>query len=220
MQHHTPAPPSDCAAAVAPAPSRAAASKYSAAVPSSNASAWVQSATVPAVASIRTDIPWASTAKRSLVVSPPFGAAHRLIASYRPCVMLMRLDIAGVNHQPLQVGVVGQGVQESLPCAVFLPIAEAIVRCPVSIVRRQVAPGCASTKNSEYAIDEAAVVPGGASYFAGAAGEERFQCFPGAVGAVVSVIGGSRGYGVGWASSWALLGGAILAPNPQFNDTP
>ena len=73
--------------------------------------------------------------------------------------MLMRLDIAAVNHQPLQIGVVGQGVQEQLPSAVFLPVAEAIVgRDPVFVVRGQVAPGCASAQNPEYAIDEAAVV--------------------------------------------------------------
>ena len=92
----------------------------------------------------------------------------------------------------------------------FCQIAEAIAgRSPVSVVRGQDAPRCASAKDLEYSVDEAAVVPGGASYFAGAAGEEWFQCFPGAVGDVVSVTGGSRrhggnlGFGIAWRSHFS-----------------
>ena len=130
----------------------------------------------------------------------------------------MRLDIAAVNHQPLQVGVAGQGVQELSPSAIFLPITEAIVdRTPVSVVLGQVVPGCAGAENLEHGVAEATVVPGGASHFAGAAREERFQYCPGAVGRVVAVIGAVIMIGDGLRFS--IAGRAILAPNPQFSDT-
>ena len=87
----------------------------------------------------------------------------------------------------------------------------------MSVVRGQVAPGCAGAENLEHGVAEARVVPGGASHFAGAAGEERFQDSPGAVGCVVAVIGAVIMIGDGLRFS--IAGRAILAPNPQFSDT-
>ena len=131
----------------------------------------------------------------------------------------MRLDIAAINHQPLQVGVAGQGVQELSPRAIFLPVTEAIVgRTSVSVVRGQMAPGCAGAEDPEHGVAEATVVLGGASHFAGAAGEERFQYCPGAVGCVVAAIGAVIMIGDGIRFNIAV--GAILAPNLQFSDTP
>ena len=141
---------------------------------------------------------------------PPLARPTARLPPTAPRAVLTHLDIAAVNHQPLQIGVIGQGVQELFPCAIFLPVAEAIVgRTPVSVVRGQVAPGGAVAQNPEYAIDEAAVVLCGASYFAGAAGEERFQCFSGVAGSVVAVIAGSRGHasnlrlGIAWRSHFS-----------------
>ena len=54
----------------------------------------------------------------------------------------MHLDMAGVNHQPLQVGVTGHQGQQFGPLAALLPAPEAVGGgVPVAVVRGQGAPG-------------------------------------------------------------------------------
>ena len=93
-------------------------------MPASSAAAWVQSATVPAVTTIRTGIPWASTAGCGFV-SAPFSAADGLIAAPGANAVLVYLDLTGVNHQPLKVRVVNQGCLQFGPDALIAPADKA-----------------------------------------------------------------------------------------------
>ena len=57
--------------------------------------------------------------------SAPFCPPYGMIAAHCPCAVLMRLDIAGVNHQPLKVAIIGHGGQQLAPLAALLPASEA-----------------------------------------------------------------------------------------------
>ena len=73
----------------------------------------------------------------------------------------MRLDIATVNHQPLQVGVIGHGVQQFGPVSVLAPTAKpAMGGAAVAVVQGQVALGGTGAENPEHGVYEAAVVLG------------------------------------------------------------
>ena len=119
----------------------------------------------------------------------------------------MHFDMAGVNHQPFQIGVIGHLGQQAGPVAVFLPAGKtAVGGVPVSVIRGQVAPGCAGAEDPEYGVDKAAVVLCGASHFTGAAGQVWGDGFPGAVGDVVAAVGRCGVFGhweepPGWADA-------------------
>ena len=65
--------------------------------------------------------------------SAPFGLPDGLIAAHRARAVLMHLDRAGVNHQPLKARVIGYDGQQLSPFAAFLPASErcaVVFQCP------------------------------------------------------------------------------------------
>ena len=112
----------------------------------------------PAVTRKLTGIPCASTAK-CIWYWGPFSATNGLIAAHRAGAMLMRFDIAGVNHQPLQVRRVNHGFQQLGPDAFLAPaMATDASRVPMSKVRWQVAPGRAGAEYPEHGLLKTAAV--------------------------------------------------------------
>ena len=72
--------------------------------------------------------------------------------------------MTGVDHQPLKVSVVPQGLQNLLPDSLVTPPAEpAVYIFPVSIRLWQVPPRCSSTQYPEYTVDKLPSIPGVAS---------------------------------------------------------
>ena len=72
--------------------------------------------------------------------------------------------MTGVDHQPLKVSVVHQGLQNLFPDSLVTPPAEpAVYIFPVSIRLRQVPPRCSSTQYPEYTVDKLPSIPGVAS---------------------------------------------------------
>lgn len=67
----------------------------------------------------------------------------------------MYFDMAGVDHQPLKVRVLHQGLQYPFPDPLVTPPAEpAVYILPVSVCFRQVPPGRSSAQNPEYSVDK------------------------------------------------------------------
>ena len=76
----------------------------------------------------------------------------------------MYFDMAGVDHQPLKVGVIYQRFQNLFPDSLVTPPAEpAVYILPVSIRFRQVPPGCSGAQNPEYTVDKLPRISGIAS---------------------------------------------------------
>lgn len=72
--------------------------------------------------------------------------------------------MTGVDHQPLKVSVVHQGLQNLFPDSLVTPPAEpAVYIFPVSIRLWQVPPRCSSTQYPEYTVDKLPSIPGVAS---------------------------------------------------------
>ena len=105
----------------------------------------------------------------------------------------MHLDMAGVNHQPLKVRVIGHFRQQFGPLAALLPAPEAVCGgVPVSVIRGQIALGRAGAEDPEHAVYEAAIVLGGSSHLAEATGEVWRDSLPGEVGDVLTAVGWRR----------------------------
>ena len=69
--------------------------------------------------------------------------------------------MARVDHEPLKIRVANQHVEERFPDALVSPTAEPAVDIfPIAVIRRQIAPRCASTQNPKDGIDECAVISG------------------------------------------------------------
>ena len=63
--------------------------------------------------------------------------------------------MAGVDHQPLKVCVIHQGLQDPFPDPLVTPSAEpAVYILPVSVRFRQIPPGRSGAQNPEYSIDK------------------------------------------------------------------
>ena len=72
-----------------------------------------------------------------------------------------RLDITAVDHQPLEVWVIGHAVQELGPDARVPPAAEpAMAILPVPVVGSQVPPGSPSAQEPEHCVQKLAVIQG------------------------------------------------------------
>ena len=111
---------------------------------------------------------------------------HVLVAASRPGCMRVDFHMACINHQPLKVRFRYQFLQQYLPNTLVTPAAETTMRVfPVSIVRRQVAPGGASAQNPENRIDKSAVVASVAAPSAFAPQQMGFQNFPNSIRYVV-----------------------------------
>ena len=101
----------------------------------------------------------------------PFSEPHLLIAPDRVGVALMRFDIAAVNHQPLQVGVIGHGVQQFGPGFVPAPAAEpAMNSVAVFIVRGQGGQDAPARSAQDITLLKRRLFRAGRLNFAGAAG--------------------------------------------------
>jgi hypothetical protein len=73
----------------------------------------------------------------------------------------MYFDMAGVDHQPLKVCVIYQGLQNLFPDSlVTLPAEPAVYILPVSIRFQQVPPRLSGAQNPEYTIDKLLSITG------------------------------------------------------------
>jgi len=91
----------------------------------------------------------------------------------------MNLAMTGVDHQPLEVRLVDQALEQRFPYAVIAPATEASMGVfPVAISRRQVAPGGAGSQNPQNRIDELAIVLGDSAPLPGLTWEIGFKQRP------------------------------------------
>ena len=103
----------------------------------------------------------------------------------------MRFAMAGINHQPFEVGLVDPYLEQGFPDAAITPATKASMRIlPVPIAWRQITPRRAGAQNPKDRIDEAAVVPGHATPLPRAAREVGFDQSPLAIGQVVAMLSG------------------------------
>ena len=72
--------------------------------------------------------------------------------------------MAGIDHQPLKVGVIHQRFQNLFPDSLVTPPAEpAVYILPVPIRFRQIPPGRSSAQDPEYTVDKLPCISGIAS---------------------------------------------------------
>ena len=111
--------------------------------------------------------------------SAPFCEADGLIAPTGPSPMRMNFDVAGIDHQPLKVWVVDDGIQQLGPDTPVPPAAKAAMGVlPISIVRRQVPPRRPSAQNPKYRVQKPTVVLGRSPYLPPFPGQVGLQPFP------------------------------------------
>ena len=78
--------------------------------------------------------------------------------------MGMDFDVAGINHQPLEIRLDDQFFQQSLPEALVAPAAKAPVGVfPVPVIGRQIPPGRAGAQDPENGVEKKPVVFGSAT---------------------------------------------------------
>lgn len=100
----------------------------------------------------------------------------------------MNLYMTGVDHEPLEVGIIHQFFQQFLPVPLVAPTAETAVGVlPISEIRRQIPPGSAGAENPDDGIDKLAVVGRHASPASSAPWQQGFENGPDAVGNVMTV---------------------------------
>jgi hypothetical protein len=88
-------------------------------------------------------------------------------------------DVAGVDHEPLEIRLVDEFPKEVLPESLVSPSAETTVGVfPVPVVRWQIAPRSARSQDPEDGVEEESVVFGSSSPLAFLSGEMRFKEFP------------------------------------------
>ena len=118
----------------------------------------LQSARVPSVTRIRSSIPFASTARCILVLSP------FLSWIYPDC--RLSLPLRGdalwydcIDHQPFIIRLIDQNFQELFPNTFFTPTDEPLMNtAPLPVIGRQVTPGRSSSQNPKYCVDKTAVI--------------------------------------------------------------
>ena len=104
-------------------------------------------------------------------------------------------DVAGVDHQPLVIGIDDQFLQESLPESLVAPAAKPAVGIfPVPVIGRQIPPGSAGAQNPENGVEKKPVVFGSATPQPLLSGQMRLKELPGFVVDVVAAVS-MRGYG-------------------------
>ena len=128
--------------------------------------------------------------------SAPLSAAYRLVATMGPSSIGVELDVAGVNHPPLEVRLINEGIKKVFPYPTVPPAAEAtMVILPVSQVRRQVSPEPAPYlirgapvrrfQNTAFRNNRLAVL-GGPVLLPWPARQMRLKKFPNSVGNIVA----------------------------------
>jgi len=119
--------------------------------------------------------------------SAPFCTSYGLVASPGSSPMGMNLDVAGVDHQPLKIRIVDDGVQQPLPDAPIPPATEASMGIlPISVVGRQIPPGCPSSQNPEHRVQKQSVVPGRSTPLESVPRQKGSQPFPNLVRNIVT----------------------------------
>jgi len=99
----------------------------------------------------------------------------------------MNFAVASVNHEPLEVRLVDEHIEQILPHALVSPTAKTSVGIlPVTIVWRQISPGGASAKNPENCVDELTIVPGPSSPGSYPTWEMGLELFPYSVGNIMA----------------------------------
>ncbi len=102
----------------------------------------------------------------------------------------MDFDVAGVDHQPLVIGIDDQFFQEPLPKPLVAPAAKPAVGIfPVPVIGRQIPPGSARAQDPENGVEKKPVVFGSATPEALLSGQMGFEQFPGFIVDVVAAVG-------------------------------
>lgn len=110
----------------------------------------------------------------------------------------MDFDVAGVDHQPLVIGIDDQFFQESLPETLVAPAAKPPVGVfPVPVIGRQIPPGSAGAQNPENGVEKKPVVFGSTTPLPLLSGQMRFKQFPSFIVDVVAAVGEWYGCSLG-----------------------
>ena len=119
--------------------------------------------------------------------SAPFCTPYGLVAATGPSSIGVELDLAGINHQPLEVRFVNDGIQQVLPYPPVSPATEPTVGIsPVPQVWWQVSPGRPSTQVPKHGVQKQPVVPGWPPLFTWSSRQMRLQKLPNPVRNVVA----------------------------------
>ena len=127
--------------------------------------------------------------------SAPFCAAYGLVATTGPSSIGVEFGVAGVNHQPLEVRFINDGIEKVFPHSAISPAAEATMGVfPVSQVWWQVPPepapylirGCPSAQVPKHRVQEQPLVPGGPSFFPWTTRQVGLKKFPNLIRNVVA----------------------------------
>ena len=103
----------------------------------------------------------------------------------------MDFDVAGIYHEPLEVGIVDELFEQGFPQTLVPPTAEPAVGVfPIAVVGGKIAPGSAGAQDPENGVEEAPIIAGDAAPLADLAGQMRFEKTPGVVREVVTVVDG------------------------------
>jgi len=101
----------------------------------------------------------------------------------------MDFDVAGVDHQPLVIGIDDQFFQESLPEALVAPAAKPTVGVfPVPVIGRQIPPGSAGAQDPKNGVEKKPVVFGLPAPDSLLSGQMGFEQFPGFIVDVVAAV--------------------------------
>ena len=104
--------------------------------------------------------------------------------------MGMDFDVAGINHQPLEIRLDDQFFQQSLPEALVAPAAKAPVGVfPVPVIGRQIPPGRAGAQDPENGVEKKPVVFGPTTPESLLSGQMGFEQFPGFIVDVLAAVG-------------------------------
>ena len=134
----------------------------------------MQSAAGPAVIITLIGIPCASTARCSFVLSPLLSA-HVLVAAPCSCCVRVNFNVACIDHQPLKIRIDNQLFEERLPNPLVAPTTKASVCIfPITIIRGQIAPRRAGTKDPKYSIYQS-LPPKGGSLINACKADERLK---------------------------------------------
>lgn len=98
-------------------------------------------------------------------------------------------DMAGIDHEPLEIRLVHEFGQQALPMPFVPPAAKAPVGvAPATIIGGKIPPGSAGAQNPQDGVDESTVVMGHSSPRASPSGKQGLQSGPEAVGNVVAAM--------------------------------
>ena len=105
----------------------------------------------------------------------------------------MHFAVAGVDHQPVAVGLAGEHFQEFFPYPFVAPPDEAAMGiAPSSLVGRGIAPGGSGAHDPKHGVGEPAVVPCDSAPATSSTWKMGFDSFPGPVRNIVSSVCGNR----------------------------